>query len=70
MAMAIFWKALLIVSPAPLDGVDDELAAALALALALPLGLLPWLSLLMAITVPPCTVDGAVLPLEPCAADL
>jgi len=71
MMIAIFWKALLIVSPAPLDDDDDdELAAALALALALPLALLPWLSWLMAITVPPCTVDGAVLPLALCAADL
>jgi len=70
MTIAIFWKALLIVSPAPLDDDDDDVAAALALALELPLALLPWLSWLMAITVPPCAVDGAVLPLAPFAADL
>jgi len=70
MTTAIFWKALLIVWPAPLAAVDDELAAALELELALPLALLlPWLSWLMAIIVPPCGLDGAVLPLVPFAAD-
>lgn len=73
MISATFWKALLIVSAAPLAAADDEVAAALALALELPLALLellPWLSALMAMTWPPCTFAGAVLLLVPCAADL
>lgn len=70
MASASFLNVLLIVSAAPLADVDDEVAA-LIVELALPLMLLLlWLKALMAITVPPCALAGALLELVPLAADL
>lgn len=68
----MFLNVLLIVSAAPIAADEDELVAALVVAVAMPplVLLAPALSALMAITVPPCAFTGELLPLAPCAADL
>lgn len=72
MASAMFLNELLPDSAAPFAAADDELVAALVVAVAMPPLelLLPALRALMAITLPPCAFAGALLELVPFAAEM